>query len=183
MTLKVINQIKNLDNKRVLLRLDLNVPFSDGQVDKEDDKRVQTALPTIKYLLSKKAKVILFGALDECLQDGDTYIPLDYKTRGYPPREGDSELYYQTQLDTYATLLHYNGYQVGDSAYLVYYYPKVVKKNGVVDFYVKPVKVSVNVARLEKLLKESVEVLLGPVPKEHSLCEMNDWHQLISEFD
>ncbi|OGY93720.1 MAG: phosphoglycerate kinase [Candidatus Komeilibacteria bacterium RIFOXYC1_FULL_37_11] len=63
MTLKVINQIKNLDNKRVLLRLDLNVPFSDGQVDKEDDKRVQTALPTIKYLLSKKAKVIIVAHL------------------------------------------------------------------------------------------------------------------------
>lgn len=63
MELKIINQVKILSNKRVLLRLDLNVPFNNGQVDKEGDRRLERSIPTIKYLLSQKAKVIIVAHL------------------------------------------------------------------------------------------------------------------------
>ena len=63
MELKTIDQIKILAGKRVLLRLDLNVPFDDGQVDKEGDRRLERSLPTIKYLLQKKAKIIIVAHL------------------------------------------------------------------------------------------------------------------------
>lgn len=52
--------IKNLDvqNKRVLLRVDYNVPVSkDGAIT--DDKRILETLPTIRYLLDKNATIIL----------------------------------------------------------------------------------------------------------------------------
>jgi phosphoglycerate kinase len=52
--------IKDLDvqNKRVLLRVDYNVPVSkDGAIT--DDKRILETLPTIRYLLDKNATVIL----------------------------------------------------------------------------------------------------------------------------
>ncbi len=47
----------NVEGKRVLVRCDFNVPMKDGVIT--SDKRIIGALPTIKYLLDKGAKVVL----------------------------------------------------------------------------------------------------------------------------
>ena len=47
----------DVNGKRVLVRCDFNVPMKDGQIT--SDKRITSALPTIKYLLEHGAKVIL----------------------------------------------------------------------------------------------------------------------------
>ena len=46
--------------KRVLMRADFNVPVNE-QGEITDDKRITAALPTIKYLVDHKAKVILMS--------------------------------------------------------------------------------------------------------------------------
>src|SRR5207302_10936520 len=51
----------NLSGKRVIVRVDFNVPLKDGVV--ESDKRLKESLPTIKYLREKSAKVILMSHL------------------------------------------------------------------------------------------------------------------------
>ena len=47
----------DVSGKKVLVRCDFNVPMKDGQIT--SDKRITSALPTIRYLLEKGAKVIL----------------------------------------------------------------------------------------------------------------------------
>ncbi|MBU3924743.1 phosphoglycerate kinase, partial [Patescibacteria group bacterium] len=56
--------LKNLKNKRVLLRADFNVPVGkNGKIGGNEDWRIKAALPTIKYLLKQNAKIILLAHL------------------------------------------------------------------------------------------------------------------------
>ena len=57
---KIVEDIP-VSGKRVLVRCDFNVPMKDGVIT--DDKRIVEALPTIKYLMSQKARVILCSHL------------------------------------------------------------------------------------------------------------------------
>ena len=58
---KSVEDIPALEGKRVLARCDFNVPLKDGVITSE--KRIVEALPTIKYLVSKGARVILCSHL------------------------------------------------------------------------------------------------------------------------
>lgn len=63
-TLEGIKSIENfpLEDKKVFLRLDLNVPMDD-QGNITDDTRILAAMPTIRYAIDKGAKVILASHL------------------------------------------------------------------------------------------------------------------------
>jgi len=49
--------------KKVLLRVDFNVPLDTNTGDISDDSRIQASLPTIKYLVDHKAKIIICSHL------------------------------------------------------------------------------------------------------------------------
>jgi len=57
-----INYLDNnlkLEGKRVLLRVDFNVPLNNGSIT--EDSRIKKVLPTIKFLINSKAKIIIIS--------------------------------------------------------------------------------------------------------------------------
>jgi phosphoglycerate kinase len=48
-----------IDGKRILVRVDFNVPFEPGTLRISDDSRIRAALPTINYLRDRGARVVL----------------------------------------------------------------------------------------------------------------------------
>ncbi len=54
----IINE-KNLINKKILLRLDLNVPLERGKIT--DTTRIDKILPTLNFLIKEKAKIIILS--------------------------------------------------------------------------------------------------------------------------
>jgi phosphoglycerate kinase len=84
MNKKTVKDI-DLKNKRVLMRVDFNVPMQDGKVT--DDKRIRAALPTIKYILEQDASLILMSHL------------------GRPKSASDSEFSLRAASETLSSLL------------------------------------------------------------------------------
>ncbi|MCX8996792.1 phosphoglycerate kinase [Rhizobiaceae bacterium BDR2-2] len=56
---KTLDDLSDISGKRVLVRVDLNVPVADGKVS--DTTRIERVAPTIKELAAKGAKVILLA--------------------------------------------------------------------------------------------------------------------------
>lgn len=56
-----INNIRqlDLDGKRVLVRVDFNVPFKEGGIHIADDSRIRAALPTLEYLRERNCRIIV----------------------------------------------------------------------------------------------------------------------------
>ena len=59
----------DLNNKKVIIRVDFNVPIKDGII--KDDNRIVESLETINYALSNNAKVILLSHLGRIKEESD----------------------------------------------------------------------------------------------------------------
>ena len=57
--MKSIKEEINLNNKKILLRLDLNVPLDNGRIT--DTTRIEKILPTLKFLIKQNSKVIILS--------------------------------------------------------------------------------------------------------------------------
>ncbi len=61
MNKKIVDSLQDITNKVVIVRVDFNVPLIDGNVT--DTNRIVEALPTIKYLQKREAKIVLLSHL------------------------------------------------------------------------------------------------------------------------
>ena len=57
--MKYIKDQENLSEKKILLRLDLNVPLKNGVIT--DQTRIDKVLPIINYLIEKKSKILIIS--------------------------------------------------------------------------------------------------------------------------
>ena len=72
--MKTLKEIEYLPGVKVLLRVDFNVPIRNGIV--QDDYRIKSAMPTIEYLVSKGAKVIIISHLEAADGSNPTLLPV-----------------------------------------------------------------------------------------------------------
>ncbi|HHQ0860443.1 TPA: phosphoglycerate kinase [Listeria innocua] len=68
MAKKVVTDL-DLKNKKVLVRVDFNVPMKDGKIT--NDNRIVAVLPTIEYILEQNGKAILFSHLGKVKTEED----------------------------------------------------------------------------------------------------------------
>ena len=57
--MKSIKEETNLNNKKILLRLDLNVPIIGNKIT--DTTRIDKILPTLNFLISQNVKIIIIS--------------------------------------------------------------------------------------------------------------------------
>jgi phosphoglycerate kinase len=58
---KTVRDLENLSGVRAFVRVDFNVPLDGGKIS--DDSRIRAALPTLEYLKTRKAKLVLASHL------------------------------------------------------------------------------------------------------------------------
>ena len=57
--MRSIKEAKNLNNKKILLRLDLNVPLDKGIIT--DSTRIDKIIQTLKFLIKQNSKIIILS--------------------------------------------------------------------------------------------------------------------------
>lgn len=112
----------------------------------------------------------LKGLLDDCVVHNAAYIPLDYKTKGFTPKD-DAHKWNQHQLDIYTFLLKANGYKTAGHGYLIFYHPVRAHEGGMIQFEITPRRVETDTTAALRLFEQGVGVIRGPEPKANPACE------------
>lgn len=121
----------------------------------------------------------LNGRIDYLLEDENkNAIVIDFKTKGSHVNENDEKninIFYKPQLEIYAYLIMKNNFNVNNYGYLLYFYPKSINEDGSFIFGMEGKQVSLNIMQAEKLFKEAIETLKGPLPESSKTCDFCSW--------
>lgn len=96
--MKTLKDIPNLSGAKVLVRVDFNVPVRDGVV--ADDFRIRMAFPTIDFLTSRGAKVILISHAEASDGSNNSLEPISVHMR----KLGKNVLFIKNPKSVYSTI-------------------------------------------------------------------------------
>lgn len=122
-------------------------------------------------------EALVTACLDDLLEFEDgTFGVIDYKTRGWAPKEGDTAKYYGTQADGYRWALEKGaGLKTAPEARFIYYWPKAIsgyaEEAAISAFNVQVVTIQSDPARFEALISQAIICLSGPIPPHSPTCE------------
>jgi hypothetical protein len=86
-------------------------------------------------------------------------------------------------MNLYTLLLESNGHKTKRLAYLLYYHPIQVKEHGLIQFDISVREMATDPEAAERLFKDAVSVLNGPVPDSSSSCGFCSWQGVIREWE
>lgn len=124
-----------------------------------------------------ETEALLRGGVDDLLRnDNGDIVVLDYKTRGYPPKEENGAPdYYARQVNLYNLILRENGYETADYGLILYFYPEGFEEDGGFVFETEVREIEVDIEGAKKMVRDAVEVLKGEMPEHDEDCKYSDW--------
>ena len=141
-------------------------PNLEGQIH----GKLAKEMPKQMKYYDEKLDADLRGNMDELLEmDDGTFVTLDFKTRGYPPKGNIPA--YQNQMDIYTYLLNKNGYKTKEKAYLAYFYP-IDNDGNRFNFELELKEMTTSMSNAEDLFRKAVETLRSDeIPPSSPQCE------------
>ncbi|MFN7088729.1 MAG: PD-(D/E)XK nuclease family protein [Candidatus Paceibacteria bacterium] len=119
------------------------------------------------------------GILDDALilEDG-SIVPIDNKTRGFPPQEPHES--HLNQMSGYTLLLLENGFQTKNLAYLIYWFfnHKEMDLENPMAFNITVEEVKTDPENIRRVFHQAVKILKGPIPPVNSLCTFCAYRQI-----
>lgn len=121
---------------------------------------------------------ILRGGVDDLLEDEDgNIVVMDYKTRGYPPKQDNGAPdYYRRQVNLYNLILRENGYRTANYGLILYFYPEKFTEDGDFLFHTEIRKVEIDIGKARKMVEDAVETLEGEIPEHSENCDFCEWN-------
>lgn len=119
----------------------------------------------------KEVGAYFTGILDDALELEEKYIvPLDNKTRGFPPKEPHAA--HVVQMSAYTLILRENGFTTKNLAYLIYWFlnHKSFEMKAPLDFNVAIEEVRTDPDRVLSLFREAATSLRGELPPPSAEC-------------
>jgi CRISPR/Cas system-associated exonuclease Cas4 (RecB family) len=124
-----------------------------------------------------ETKAVLRGGVDDLMRNSEgEIVVLDYKTRGYPPKEENGAPdYYARQVNLYNLILRENGYETADYGLILYFYPDGFEENGEFVFHTEVRRVEIDMDEAKSMVRDAVDTLEGEIPEHADDCDYVDW--------
>jgi len=123
-------------------------------------------------------KAYFTGILDDALElPGGEVVPLDNKTRGFPPLE--PHIAHVIQMSSYTLLLRENNFKTKNLAYLIYWFfnHKSFDIEKPLHFNVMVEEVNTKPDEIKEIFHQAVQTLRGPIPEPTIDCAFCEYRK------